>query len=380
MKKLLLIVAIFTVVIGGLFTYQDKISKLFFSPTTSDVEKGISSTDLIKDKEPVKNIEVIAENLEIPWELVFLPNGDMLVTERPGRLLRIGNETKLITEIEGVEHVGEGGLLGMVLHPNFSRNRWLYLYLTTKESGGLTNRVERYRLQNDKLSEKEIILDDILGAKFHDGGRIEFGPDGYLYITTGDAGNKPSAQDTTSLNGKILRITEDGSIPADNPFGNAVYSYGHRNPQGIAWDNEGRLWSTEHGPSGLQSGFDEVNLIKKGGNYGWPELKGDEEKVGMISPSIQSGADDTWAPAGLEYLNGSLFFAGLRGEALYEAKIGSGYSLILKMHFGEEFGRLRAVRLGSDGFLYVTTSNRDGRGEVNVGDDKIIKINPDIFK
>ncbi|MCH7902636.1 PQQ-dependent sugar dehydrogenase, partial [archaeon] len=201
-------------------------------------------------------------------------------------------------------------------------------------------------------------------------------PDGYLYITVGDAGKSDLAQNIDSLAGKILRLSDDGSIPLDNPFGNAVYSYGHRNPQGLAWDDKDQLWSTEHGPFG----FDELNLIKKGKNYGWPIIKGDETKVGMESPIVHSGPNETWAPAGMAYLDGSLFFGGLRGESLYEAKILSQNKISLKSHFRLNFGRIREVVLGYDDYLYISTSNTDKRGNPNPNDDKIIRINPEIFK
>lgn len=327
-----------------------------------------------------KDIEIIAQNILVPWEIAFLPDGEMLVTERSGQLLKIGTKTKVVSQIQGVKHIGEGGLLGMALHPQFVRNHFIYLYSTTQESDGITNRVERYQLQNDTLSDRKVILAGIKGSANHDGGRMAFGPDGFLYITTGDAENSKLAQDPESLNGKILRIGDDGAIPSDNPFGNAVYSLGHRNPQGLAWDKSGNLWQTEHGPSGTQTGYDEVNLIIKGGNYGWPEIKGDQTKPGLISPVIQSGSRDTWAPSGLAYLNGNLFFSGLRGEALYKAKIISGNRLELSVYFKKEFGRIRAVVVGPDGFLYISTSNTDGRGDPKPNDDKIIKINPDILK
>ncbi len=282
--------------------------------------------------------------------------------------------------IDGVEHVGEGGLLGMTLHPRFSENQWVYLYLTTKNGEGLINRVERYRFGRDRLTEKTTIIDNIPVAANHDGGRIAFGSDGYLYITTGDAGKSNLAQDIYSLAGKILRLKDDGSIPPDNPFGNAVYSYGHRNSQGLAWDNKGRLWATEHGRSGVLSGLDELNLIEKGKNYGWPVIQGDEIKTGMESPVVQSGAAETWAPAGATFWDGSVFFGGLRGEALYEAKTTSERKVSLKIHFRKEFGRIRAVVLGPDGYLYITTSNTDGRGEPRASDDKIIRVNPSIFR
>jgi glucose/arabinose dehydrogenase len=377
-KKVFLIFSIFLLIFGISLALKDQIQNIFFAPRSSTMKEGFKLNGVeIEAEKP--DIEIIAENLKIPWEIAFLPDGQMLVTERPGTLVKIYKEKHVIQKIEGVEHTGEGGLLGLAVHPDFSENGWIYLYLTLKVKSGLINRVERYRLENNKLFDKRIILEGIAGASFHDGGRMEFGPDGYLYITTGDARNKPLAQDISSLNGKILRIKDDGGVADDNPFGNAVYSYGHRNPQGLAWDESGRLWATEHGPSGLNSGFDEVNLIEKGKNYGWPEIIGDESKEGMTVPVIQSGTDDTWAPAGMAYWKGSFFFAGLRGESLYEAGLTDQDTIILTSHFKEEFGRLRAVVLGPDNYLYITTSNIDGRGTAREGDDKIIRINPQIL-
>ena len=360
-----------------LFLFWGKLRSSVFAPRQTIPTNG---TKLTIEQSSLQDIEVVVQKLDIPWEIVFLPNGDLLVTERSGKLLKIGSETKVIKEIEGVKHIGEGGLLGLTLHPNFSVNNFIYLYSTTQDSNGITNRVERYRFSNDTLSERKVVLEKIKGSSNHDGGRIAFGPDRYLYITTGDAESPNLAQDKNSLNGKILRIKDDGSIPEDNPFGNAVYSLGHRNPQGLAWDKNGTLWETEHGPSGIQTGNDEVNLITKGGNYGWPTIKGNQTKEGLIPPIIESGSKDTWAPSGMAYYNGSLFFSGLRGEALYEVKIRNGNKLDLFTHFKQEFGRIRAVVLGPDGYLYLSTSNRDGRGQVREGDDKIIKINPKIFR
>lgn len=340
----------------------------------------LNNVNLPKTTPDTGSYKVIVENLDVPWEIGFLPDGDMLITERSGNLIRIGSEKKVIKKVEGVKHVGEGGLLGLVLHPDFSDNGLLYLYYTTTQSGNITNRVERYKLDNDQLSEEKLILEGIKGSANHDGGRMAFGPDGYLYITTGDAQEPGLAQNKDSLNGKILRISDDGEIPSDNPFGNAVYSLGHRNPQGLVWDENKTLWETEHGPSGSQTGYDEINIIRMGGNYGWPEVYGDNNKAGFTPPVIQSGSKDTWAPSGLTYWDGSLFFSGLRGEAFYEAKIGSNNILELTTHFEKEFGRLRAAVLGPDGYLYISTSNKDGRGRLKEGDDKIIKINPEYFR
>lgn len=321
-----------------------------------------------------QDISIIAQNLEIPWEIIILPNGDILTTERPGRLIKISPKTQVISEIQGVRHVGEGGLLGMALHPDFENNNYIYLYYTTQENN-LTNKVSRFVLSENSLSQETVIIDNIPASQNHDGGRIAFGPDGMLYITTGDSSQASLAQDTKSLAGKILRINNDGSIPDDNPFGNEIYSYGHRNPQGLAWDNEGRLWATEHGPSGTQSGYDEINLIVKGGNFGWPEITGDQQKEDLISPVIQSGSTETWAPAGIVFLNNSLFFTGLRGQTLYKAEIISEGQLNLERFISSEYGRLRAITKDDNGNLYLSTSNLDGRGSPKANDDKILKIN-----
>lgn len=326
-----------------------------------------------EEKEGEGKPEVVAENLQIPWEVAFLPDGDMLVTERPGTLKRIGRDQRQYT-IDGVRHKGEGGLLGLALHPKFSENHFIYLYLTTASGAGLTNRVERYRYENDNLTDRKVIIENIPGAANHDGGRIAFGPDGYLYITTGDAQNSDLAQDKNSLAGKILRLADDGSIPADNPFGNAVYSYGHRNPQGLAWDDRRALWATEHGRSGVLSGLDELNLIEKGKNYGWPTIQGDETREGMETPVLHSGPSTTWAPAGLAFKDGSLYFGGLRGESIYRAKITGGRQIELARLYQGQFGRVRAATIGPDGDLYITTSNTDGRGNPQPADDKVIRI------
>ena len=318
---------------------------------------------------------IVAENLRIPWDIAFLPSGELLVTERSGTLLRIGDDQKKY-EIEGVHHRGEGGLLGIALHPDFERNKLLYLYLTTKDGGGVSNRIERYRYHDDELTERLEILSGIPGSLYHDGGRIAFGPEGFLYITTGDAGEAQNAQEKNSFAGKILRIEDDGTIPADNPFGNVVYSYGHRNPQGLTWDDQGRLWSTEHGRSGLQSGYDELNLIEKGKNYGWPVIEGPETREEMVAPVLQSGPDTTWAPASALFYDGSIFFGGLKGEALYEATIDGGGELELFTHLLHAYGRIRTVTMGPDGFFYLTTSNTDGRGDPAANDDRIIRIDP----
>lgn len=388
--KVGIIAAIFLLAVIG-YAFRRQLVRQFYRPTKTFLERGATrGAEAPASSQIAPLTEIIAENLQIPWEVSLLPDGGpegkpavsygagLLVTERPGTLWRIGRDKKIYT-IEGVEHIGEGGLLGMALHPRFIENHLMYLYLTTRSGGGLVNRVERYRWEGDRIAEKKIILEGIPGAEYHDGGRMAFGPDGYLYITTGDAGTPWAAQDAKSLAGKILRVRDDGSIPPNNPFGNAVYSYGHRNAQGIAWDQGGRLWATEHGRSGILSGLDELNLIEKGKNYGWPVIQGDEEKEGMMAPVAQSGPDETWAPAGIAFLDGSLFFGGLRGQALYEARVEEGKITSMKIHFMGQLGRIRAVVAGPDGFLYLATSNTDGRGEPREGDDKVVRVNPKLL-
>lgn len=346
--------------------------------TNSDTETDTAMHTSADGSEPALREEVT--NLDVPWEVVFLPNG-VLITERPGTLVHMledGTRTSIPTP-DATER-GEGGLLGMALHPQFAENHLLYLYLTAQNGTALVNRVVRYRFENGELLDPQTIIGNIPGAPYHDGGRIAFGPDGMIYITTGDAGNERSAQDTSSLAGKILRLNEDGSIPADNPFGNAVYSYGHRNPQGLAWDNDGRLWATEHGRSGLASGYDELNLIEAGANYGWPVIQGDETEEGMRTPIIHSGPDTTWAPAGLAHADGTLFWGGLRGEALYEARIEENSAELAETHFENKFGRIRSVAIGPDNALYFTTSNTDGRGSPKRGDDKLIRVAPNTLR
>ncbi len=320
-------------------------------------------------------VQVVASDLFVPWDIGFLPDGDMLVPERSGTLRRLGKNPGVVT-VPSVLNTGEGGLMGLVLNPKFAENNWIYLYYTTDQNGQ-KNRVARFRLDGIQLSQQTIIIDNIPSAIYHDGGRMAFGPDGMLYVVTGDANTPSLAQDLNSLAGKTLRLTPDGQIPSDNPFGTAVWSYGHRNSQGIAWDSFGRMWETEHGRSGASSGFDELNLIEKGKNYGWPTIQGSETRAGMVTPVINSGANETWAPSGLVFANGSLYFSGLLGSKLYQVRFNADGSYRDKTtHLSGQFGRLRAAVLGPDGSLYLSTSNRDGRGTVQSGDDKILRIYP----
>lgn len=372
-NKILFTVLTFIIV----FAAYSAISK--GKPPSSMVKKNDSpaistlpdSPSISPNNIPLK--ENIYENLDTPWAVVFLPDGGMLVTERKGTVRLNG---QIIATLKNVREIGEGGLMGIAVHPDFDSNHYVYLYYTYSAAGNNTsNRVVRMTLKNNVLGEEKIIVDSIPGASNHNGGRIKFGPDKYLYITTGDAQDPSRAQDRNSLSGKILRVTDEGKKAPGNPFDNLVYSYGHRNPQGLAWDANGQLYATEHGRSGIQSGLDELNRIDAGKNYGWPDIEGDETRAGMERSVIHSGSATTWAPAGLAFYNGSLFYGGLRGASLYKVNIVNGQPQ-LKEYFKGEFGRIREVIMGPDQMLYISTSNFDGRGIPSAGDDKIIRINP----
>lgn len=333
---------------------------------------------------------VIAQNLEIPWALAFLPNNSLVFTERPGRVRLIDKNGNLqkdpIYTVSQVKAEGEGGLLGIALDPQYNSNHFLYLYYTYDAQKTL-NRVARYFYDDKNFKEDKIIVDAIPGAVNHNGGRLKFGPDGFLYITTGDSLNPSLAQDKNSMAGKILRVNTRGEPIPENPFGNRTYSYGHRNPQGIAWDKFGHLWETEHG----NTATDELNFIIPGQNYGWPDIRGDQTSGDTISP-LANSSNDTWAPSGMAYLNGYLYYAGLRSQALFRADIRTQENDLkdqspqktkelrskvkITPFFKNELGRIREVVLGPDNMLYITTNNRDGRGTPKEGDDKIIKINP----
>ena len=376
-RPLRVLLAVAAVVMAG-FLFRGQLLRLFMRPEPPpEQERGIS----LDDTRPGE-VTTIATGLDVPWSLAFLSEGGLLVTERSGRLVHIvDGERRAEVTVPGVRQGGESGLMGLALHPRFRENAWIYLAFTTEGSSGPENRLMRYRWTGTGLADARAIVDGIPAAMFHDGGQVAFGPDGYLYLTTGDATQGDLAQDRTSLAGKILRLTDDGGIPPDNPFGTRVYSWGHRNPQGLAWDDRGGLWSTEHGRSGpRRTGLDELNLIEPGSNYGWPLIEGDATGVGIETPVLHSGPDYTWAPAGAAYLDGSVFFGGLRGEALYEARLSDGAAPTLRAHFYGDFGRIRATIVGPDGMLYFTTSNGDGRGLVRAGDDRIVRVDPRVFR
>ncbi len=373
MKKIFVIVLLI-VIVGAVYSFIKRNPK-FPNVASNTGKSSISRTSSSNTSGSI----VIAEKLDTPWEIVFLPDNSMLVTERKGTVRYIApsgqSSQEPVAEMTDAREIGEGGLMGMALHPDFERNGYIYFYYTySEDENGTKNRVVRMTYDNTAFSDEETIIDNIPGAQNHNGGRIAFGPDGYLYVTTGDAQNPSLAQNTDSLAGKILRVTETGAPAPGNPFGNLVYSYGHRNPQGLAWDARGQLWSTEHGRSGIQSGFDEVNLIRSGGNYGWPDIQGTETRDEMIASVINSGSTDTWAPAGAAIAQDTLYFVGLRGRSLYEVSI-QGESLgELSQLLNDEYGRLRVAAVGPDNYLYIATSNQDGRGNPTETDDRIIKI------
>ena len=325
-------------------------------------------------------LEDVVTGLEVPWAVAFVDADTFFVTERPGRVRLVdGGELREEPVAEpDVDATGEGGLLGIALHPDFPEQRWAYLYATTDDG----NEVTRWRVGEDlTFADPEVLIDRIPSARNHDGGRIAFGPDGMLHIGTGDAAEPELAADLDSLAGKILRIAPDGSVPADNPFdGSPVWSYGHRNVQGLAWDADGRLFATEHGPSG-EFGLccnDEVNLVEPGAFFGWPFVTAEgptgagDPPVDPVGPVATSGSDDTWAPSGLAVVGDSLVVATLRGERLLRFPItadGLGDTDVVR----DDLGRLRLAAAAPDGCLWVATSNRDGRGDPRDGDDRLLR-------
>lgn len=316
---------------------------------------------------PELDESVIASGLDAPWSIVFY-RGTPLVSERDSaRIVEIGDDRSVreVARIETAAPSGEGGLLGLAINGS-----WLYAYYTTASD----NRIERFELLGEagslSLGAGQVILEGLPSATNHNGGRIAFGPDGLLYVTVGDAGDPDAAQELDNLAGKILRITGEGAIPPDNPFeGSPIYSFGHRNPQGLAWDDDGHLFATEFG----QNTWDELNLIDAGGNYGWPDAEGAADADGLTDP-MQQWATSEASPSGMAYLGGTLYIANLRGERLRSVPVADIETSTER--FVGELGRLRDVAVAPDGSLWVLTNNTDGRGSPRPGDDRILRVEP----
>jgi glucose/arabinose dehydrogenase len=350
------------------------------------VERGSGPAGTV----PIR-VEVVASGLEVPWAMAFLPDGTLLVTERPGRLRRVVQRQLAPEPVAqvAVDAAGEGGLLGLALHPRFAENRLFFLYFTARKAGSAVNRVERWRLAADGRSaaRERLILDDIPAARFHDGGRLRIGPDGMLYIGTGDAGEPARSQDPRSLAGKLLRLTPDGEVPSDNPSpGSPVWLLGLRNTQGFDWREDGAVLIVDHGPSGDlgRRGHDEVNVARRGDNLGWPTIYGCEARAGLVSPrltwreAVPPGGAALYTGRAIPDWRGSLVVGTLGSRHLHRVVFRGDevarHEVYLNGEPPDGYGRLRDVLMGPDGELYVTTSNCDGRGRCPKDGDKILRI------
>ena len=337
-------------------------------------------------------VEKVAGGLEVPWSIVWAPDGRMIFTERPGRVRVMEKGTlnpKPLLTLTDVESTGEAGLMSVALHPQFNSNHFVYLsYAYT--SGGLRVRVVRYREAPEGLVDRQVIIEGLPAARAHAGCRIRFGPDGKLYVTTGDATNRNLAQQLDSLAGKTLRLNDDGTVPQDNPFvgrQNArpeIWSLGHRNAQGLDFQpGTNLMFQTEHGPSGFDGpgGGDEVNIVEKGKNYGWPTIHHTQTASGLEAPLLEytpacapaSGA--FYRGSGLPQFNGNFFFGCLRGERMIRVVL-DGRRVVSQENLLQNYGRIREVAEGPDGYLYFSTSNRDGRGRPAEDDDRILRLVP----
>ncbi len=340
-------------------------------------------------------VETVVQGLQVPWSIVWAPDGRMLVAERSGRI-RVVENGKLSAQplftVPDVEPSGESGLMGLVLHPQYSSNRWLYISYAFRGGDDQLVRVVRYRENGGTLKERQVIVDNIPAAQFHAGCRIRFGPDGKLYITTGDATDRQLAQQLNSLAGKTLRLNDDGSVPADNPFvgqQNArpeIWSLGHRNAQGMDWQPGSNLMvQTEHGPSGFDGpgGGDEVNIVERGKNYGWPLIHHKATRAGLESPVLEY--TPACAPASGMFYRGSVFhqfrgnyfFGCLRGQRIIRVVLEDKKVVTQENLLEGKYGRIRDIAEGPDGLIYFSTSNRDGRGSPTSDDDRIIRLVPE---
>lgn len=337
---------------------------------TSEEPSDPASED--EPNRPPRVVKALATGLAVPWGLDFLPDGRAIVTERDTRRVLLldpgGGTPTVVGTIDAAAPQGEAGLLGVAVSPDFAGDGLVYLYLTTAED----NRIVRATLRDDRLGTPEVVLAGIPNGFVHDGGRLEFGPDGFLYASTGETGEQDLAQDKDSLGGKILRITPDGDPAPGNPDpGSPVWSWGHRNVQGLAFDDEDRLWASEFG----DQTFDELNLIRPDGNYGWPAVEGRGDDDRFVNPQVVWRTDQA-SPSGLAYDDGRLWLAALRGARLWRIEVVDGRATEPRDFFVGDYGRMRTVEVAPDGRLWVTTSNRDGRGEPGPGDDQVLLIDP----
>lgn len=344
------------------------------SPAT-EPSRPQGTTTPEQDTTPPKVVDTVATGLAAPWGVAFLPNGDAVVTERDTRRVLLleapGYDVREIGSIDAAvplgDQGGEAGLLGVAVSPDFEQDRTLFFYVSTASD----NRIGRATLEGGRLGPLEVVLDGIPNGFIHDGGRLAFGPDGYLYVSTGETGEPELAQEKGTTAGKILRITTDGDPAPGNPFDSPVWTYGHRNVQGLAFDDEDRLWASEFG----QNTYDELNLIEKGRNYGWPLVEGRGEEQGLTNPQVV-WSTDVASPSGLAFLDGHLWLASLQGERLWRVDVHGDHASHPVDFFVGEYGRMRTVVVTPDGDLWVTTSNRDGRGSPREGDDRILLIDP----
>lgn len=314
----------------------------------------------------------VATGLEVPWGIAFLPDGTALIAERDSALIKaLGRSGDLRTagEVPGVVPSSEGGLLGLAVSPSFDQDQMIYAYFSTAED----NRVVRMEYDGRSLGEPEPILTGIPVGSIHNGGRLLFGPDEMLYVSTGETGDADLAQDPDSLGGKILRTAPDGSVPSDNPDPDSpVWTSGHRNVQGLAFDDRDRLWATEFG----SDVWDELNLIEAGNNYGWPAAEGDSDLLGFVDPRVQWQPENA-SPSGLAFADGHLWAASLRGERLWRIPVRSDGSVGAPEAFLlGDYGRLRTAVRAPDGSVWVSTSNHDGRGTPGPQDDRILELRP----
>jgi len=346
------------------------------TPQSSEPSKPTGENTPPPDDGPAKVVRTVATGLAVPWGVAFLPNGDAVVTERDTRrVLLLEAPSYDVREVGVIEAAvsngdtgGEAGLLGVAVSPDFGSDRTLFFYLSTAAD----NRIVAARLEHGRLGTPRVILDGIPVGGIHDGGRLAFGPDGYLYASTGETGEGALAQDKGTLAGKILRITADGDPAPGNPFaGSPIWSYGHRNVQGLAFDDADRLWASEFG----DQTYDELNLIRPGDNYGWPIVEGRGGRKGLVDPQVV-WETDVASPSGLAFLDGHLWLAALRGERLWRVDVHGDHASHPVDYFVGEYGRMRTVVVTPEGRLWVTTSNRDGRGDPGPDDDRILLIQP----